>query len=166
MQTAEIIKLPSATAVKMRCSSCGVTADAACDCGAPYVPVSERAKQAIQAHPEKSDRAIAKDIGVSHEAVSKARRELTVNGLTVEKRVGLDGKARRMPPKPKEDPENYRTAFLLRTDLARNAGRDCVQLMELNAESATPELTKDIARAARAVATAWSALAETLENSA
>jgi hypothetical protein len=51
------------------------------------------AKRAVAAHPEKSNRAIAKETGVSHTTVQKARA--TGNKLPVEKRVGRDGKARR-----------------------------------------------------------------------
>ena len=59
----------------------------------------------VAANPEKSDRAIAKEIGVSHPTVGKARKELTGNGLPVDTRIGLDGKVRRLPqrenPRPK-----------------------------------------------------------------
>jgi hypothetical protein len=47
--------------------------------------------------PRKSDRAIAKEIGVSAPTVGKARRRATVNQFTVDGRVGLDGKVRRLP---------------------------------------------------------------------
>jgi ParB-like chromosome segregation protein Spo0J len=53
----------------------------------------------IAAQPEKSDRAIAKQIKSSHPTVAKARREAEATGkaLPVEKRVGADGKARKQP---------------------------------------------------------------------
>jgi hypothetical protein len=95
------------------CTACG--ADRSCQCNAPAIPKIERAKAAIAANPTKSDRAIAAEIGVSHETVRKARP--TVNELTVEQeneladewgrrdsdlyRTGLDGKTRRMP-EPRE----------------------------------------------------------------
>jgi hypothetical protein len=47
------------------------------------------------ANPQKSDRAIAEELGVGHATVSRARA--TVSSETVEKRVGKDGKARAMP---------------------------------------------------------------------
>ena len=56
----------------------------------------------IKAQPQKSDRAIAKQIGVGNKTVSRARA--TVSGDTVEKRVGLDGKARRQPAKKASKP--------------------------------------------------------------
>ena len=73
---------PNPTPAKICCSACGVSADAACDCGALR-------------NPEKSDRAIAAEIGVGNKTVSRARR--TVSRDTVAARVGLDDKARRTP---------------------------------------------------------------------
>jgi|SRR5262249_30977300 len=49
----------------------------------------------LKANPEKSDRAIAKELGVSHPTVAKARAS-TGNSLPVDKRIGLDGKARKV----------------------------------------------------------------------
>jgi hypothetical protein len=73
----------------MQCSACGAQAVCRCGCGAPYViehpwaapappPVSalDRAVAAIQATPEKSDRAIAGEIGVGHQTVGRARRRM------------------------------------------------------------------------------------------
>jgi hypothetical protein len=71
----------------LRCTSCGTTAKCPCGCGVPYVsdhpwanadPVTkatalERAAAAVAAHPEKSNRAIAAEIGVSFETVRRAR---------------------------------------------------------------------------------------------
>jgi len=82
----------------IQCEKCGSKAHASCNCGAIYLPASTRAAEAIKANPEKSDRAIAADIGVSQPTVSKARKA-TDNGLSVDKRIGLDGKARRQPAK-------------------------------------------------------------------
>jgi hypothetical protein len=83
-----------------RCSECG--GDRECACNAPAIPKAERAAEAIKANPEKSDRAIAVDIGVSPMTVNRARA--TVPDVTVEERTGLDGKTRRMPQK-KAEPE-------------------------------------------------------------
>jgi hypothetical protein len=71
----------------LRCTKCGTTAMCPCGCGAPYVsehawantdPLTkatalERAAAAVAAHPEKSNRAIAREIGLSFETVRKAR---------------------------------------------------------------------------------------------
>jgi len=54
--------------------------------------------EAIKAHPEKSDRAIAKEIGASPTTVGKAREELSTTGQLEDKpRVGLDGRERKKP---------------------------------------------------------------------
>jgi hypothetical protein len=79
---------------RMVCTGCGAEANASCDCGVAYQPKSVRATEAIKAHPEKSDRAIAADLRTSPETVHKARRELTANQLAVGPRIGLDGKTR------------------------------------------------------------------------
>jgi hypothetical protein len=86
----------------MHCSKCGVEAAAACDCGVPYVPAGVAAAKAVAAHPEKSDRAIAAEIGVADRTVNRARKA-TATDVAVESRVGLDGKARKQPArKPKK----------------------------------------------------------------
>src|SRR5215472_9669419 len=55
----------------------------------------------VAAHPEKSDRQLAKETGVTHPTIAKARRkaEATGKALPVAKRVGADGKARKQPAK-------------------------------------------------------------------
>jgi hypothetical protein len=74
----------------LRCTSCGTTAKCPCGCGVPYLsdhpwanadPLTresalERAAAAVAAHPEKSNRAIAAEIGVSEPTVRRARRQL------------------------------------------------------------------------------------------
>lgn len=54
----------------------------------------KRAEAAIAGNPEKSDRAIAAEIGVNQ---STRARKRTDADASVGKRVGQDGKARRMP---------------------------------------------------------------------
>ena len=56
------------------------------------------AAKAVAAHPEKSDRTIAKEIGVSDKTVAKARKA-TAEKSAVAKRIGRDGKARKLPNK-------------------------------------------------------------------
>jgi hypothetical protein len=112
------------------CSSCG--AERGCKCNAPAVPKYQRAQDAVQANPDKSDRAIAKAIGASPTTVGKARDELSSGGQLKDRpRTGLDGRTRKVPRKkqskpPKEvivgvvsiedelEPHQYREAFLLR----------------------------------------------------
>jgi hypothetical protein len=58
--------------------------------------------QVIAAAPEKSDRTLAKETGLSHPTIAKARKQAETTGkaLPVEKRTGADGKARKQPVKP------------------------------------------------------------------
>lgn len=150
--------------VRLECSACGAEANASCDCAKPYVPASAKAAAAIAANPNKSDRAIAAEIGVDHKTVGKARRDATGEDSPVE-RVGLDGKTRRLPQRtPKEfysepsddseDDDNSVTAIWLRIDAAR----------ELAAVPFPGEPTQELVRAARAVAAAWEQLAQNLER--
>lgn len=90
------------TTLPYECSSCGASARAGCNCGVAYVPAGERAAAAVAANPEKSDRAIAAEIGVSHPTVGKVRKA-TGKLFPVEKRTGRDGKMRKQPAKRKTD---------------------------------------------------------------
>jgi len=98
---------------RMQCSKCGAEANASCDCCAPYVPARQRAAEAVAAHPEKSDRAIAAEIGVSHTTLQQAR-QLATDLPVDEPRTGKDGKTRRLPsyapdapPKPQRPVINW-----------------------------------------------------------
>ena len=77
---------------RMICTACGAEANASCTCGVAYTPKSVRAAEAIKADPEKSDRAIAADIGVDHKTVSAAREAGGESFPTSDTRVGRDGK--------------------------------------------------------------------------
>jgi hypothetical protein len=89
---------------RLICSGCGAETNATCNCGMDYKPKAARAREAVAANPEKSDRAIAKEIGVSHPTVGKARQEAIGNHLPVEHRTGLDGKIRKVPERIKKEP--------------------------------------------------------------
>lgn len=94
-----VIKLlPKPQRGRLECPQCGCHTEAKCDCGVPYIykRAGEIAAEAIKDNPEMSDRAIAAEIGVSHPTVAKARKA-TGKNLPVEKRVGKDGKKRKMP---------------------------------------------------------------------
>ena len=58
-----------------------------CDCNAPYVPAGNVLKQAVANNPEKSDRAIAAEIGVNSETVRRARKKSTAASAAVGKRT-------------------------------------------------------------------------------
>jgi hypothetical protein len=79
------------TKTGLLCSECGAEVKAACSCNAPYIPAGTKAMKAIAANPEKSDRAIAADLGISQPTVSKARKAGD-NKLSPAKRIGKDGK--------------------------------------------------------------------------
>lgn len=150
-------------ALAIGCTSCGATVDAACDCGAPYAPAGDRAAAAVAANPQKSNRAIADEIGVSYETVRRARTDTDVS-VDDDARVGLDGKARRMPRRriqddddeeeftPKELASRNRGSFLLRAQEAKNfafyAGKVDDKLLEF----------------ARGTAAAWCALVADMEK--
>jgi hypothetical protein len=85
-------------AVILECSACGAPALAACKCRAPYLPKADRAAAAIAAHPEKSDRTLAGEIGVSRATIQRARDAQVAHDEPPGKRVGRDGK--HYPAKP------------------------------------------------------------------
>jgi hypothetical protein len=87
---------------RMVCTACGAEANASCACGKPYMPAKQRAADAIAANPQKSNRAIADEIGVSEPTVRRAR-DATASPDAVDVRVGLDGKTRRMPAHDDDD---------------------------------------------------------------
>jgi hypothetical protein len=81
---------------KLVCRECHASIDAPCNCGAGYVlEPGERAAAAVAASPEKSDRAIAAEIGVGHQTVARARRATGPDGPVDAPRTGLDGKTRK-----------------------------------------------------------------------
>jgi hypothetical protein len=63
----------------------------------------KRAAAAIEVNPQKSNMAIAKDIGVSEATVRRARPATSSDGAV---RIGLDGKARKLPSRPEPINEN------------------------------------------------------------
>jgi hypothetical protein len=91
----EVLKMPEA--IRYKCPGCG--ADSGCNCGLPPVL---KAQQAIAAHPEKTNRVLADEAGVSRETVRRVRSVDT--SVPTEKRKGKDGKSYKAhKPKPKND---------------------------------------------------------------
>lgn len=74
----------------LRCSSCGVTAEAACDCGVGYVRAGEFAASIVAEHPDWGDRRIAAEFGIPKDTVRRARP--TGAFAPVEKRLSKNGK--------------------------------------------------------------------------
>jgi hypothetical protein len=77
----------------LECPKCHATTELKCNCGVDYVHVSagKRAEEAVKANPEKTDREIAREIGVGNKTVSRARKSVVSNDTTA-KRTGKDGK--------------------------------------------------------------------------
>ena len=123
----------------LRCTRCGTFTRCACGCGRPYVgehrwslsveemlaeaapdrakaeTALDRAAAAIAAHPEKSNRAIAAEIGLHHKTVAKARQSLNNRKpekaaaeappeAPPEKRLGRDGRSYPAARKPSAPP--------------------------------------------------------------
>jgi hypothetical protein len=95
MKTATVIQMSIA---RLACTACGAEANASCNCGQPYMPAKQRAKEAIEANPQKSNRAIADEIGVDHKTVGAARGEYSPPEV-----IGRDGKTY-PATKPKRNP--------------------------------------------------------------
>jgi hypothetical protein len=74
---------------RMVCIACGAEANASCNCGVAYQPKSIRAREAVEANPEKSNRAIAEETGISEATVRRAR----ASSDAPESVVGKDGKS-------------------------------------------------------------------------
>jgi hypothetical protein len=124
--TATVIKM---SIQRMVCTGCGAEANASCNCGVSYIPKAIRAGDALRANPQKSDRAIADDLGVSAMTVGRTRDASGVTDVTPD-RIGGDGKTYHVPvcdddddpdDRPIEEeyqPKNYPVAYLLRADQA------------------------------------------------
>ena len=118
---------------RMACTACGAEANASCTCGVAYTPKSVRAAEAVKANPEKSDRAIAADLGVSHVTVGKARKAQLETQLPVdEPRTGLDGKARKLPSTRTADTDEP-------PDLIAQANKHLAKIIPLLRQMAQPE---------------------------
>lgn len=99
----------------MRCVKCGQQAVCECGCGAPYAsdqpwatrvepaekpsaPTAlQRAVAAIAAHPERSNRVIAQELGMGKDTVRRAREQHAPVDAPVEARTGADGRIRKLP---------------------------------------------------------------------
>lgn len=91
----------------LECPKCHATTELRCACGVEYVYMraGERAAAAVAANPEKSDRALAAEAGVSDMSIRRARQaQPTATNVEVEKRVGQDGRTRKLPKPRKNTP--------------------------------------------------------------
>lgn len=155
----------------LRCTKCGAETRCACGCGVVYLgednwsfptettaestTAMARAKAAIAAHPEKSNRKIAKEIGVGVETVRRAR-DGSPDGSPAS-RVGRDGKSYRSRPADPDDdsdsPKGQYNAYMLRADAARSF-----------ATYQIGPIDDDAIDIARDTAATWAALAEELKQ--
>lgn len=157
--------IPIRRPIEMACTACGSLANAACDCGAPYLPAGQRAAEAIVANPRMSDRAIAEQIGVGTMTVNRARKQSTVphGTVDVETRIGLDGKERRMPVRRavEDDDEEFSQSELA----SRNRGSFMLRAQEAkNFAFYSGKVDQKLVEFARTTASAWCELVETLEK--
>jgi len=94
--------------VQLQCTMCKAETAAACSCGAIYRPKAQRAAEAVADHPEKSNRAIAVETGLSEATVRRARDATASDDAVDEPRVGLDGKKRKLPSYIPDPPPELR----------------------------------------------------------
>ncbi|MCA6097637.1 hypothetical protein [Bradyrhizobium australafricanum] len=108
-----------------------------------HVPKSAVAKAAIEINPAMSDRAIAETVGVSKDTIRRARDQLAQDE-PVEKRVGKDGKARKMPEQlaiasrsmaepSKIDPKEIEQAGAFHIELMQYTENYCTRVMSWRA---------------------------------
>lgn len=99
--------------------------------------LSKRSDAAVAANPEKSDRAIAADIGVHKNTVARARKVTGPQG-PVEKRVGKDGKARKLPQQQQDE---YDTPAQERDEVRGTSKPTYYGVLSNNTPSASPTRT-------------------------
>jgi len=114
--------LDQTTTMMLECSACGAKANAECACGVEYVPAGTRAAAAIAKNPEKSDRAIAAEIGVSDRTINRARKTTATDVAVGTKRTGKDGRTRQVP----QTKNSRRQMDMPKTDAVREAIRATV----------------------------------------
>jgi hypothetical protein len=161
LRTATVIEM---AVQQMVCTACGSEANASCNCGKPYVPKRQRAAEAIVANPQKSDRAIAADIGVDHKTVGAARRELTGEHSPVE-REGLDGKVRRLPVReePDDDADHEEGLRVIAARGMLNRATEAREIATVGKLEAS-DVTAEMIQAADDAAAAWSNVAQQLRE--
>jgi hypothetical protein len=122
----ELIGLMVHRGAVLRCTKCGISSKCQCGCGAPYVgdhrfamrtepkakTALDRAIAAVTADPEKSNRTIAAEIGVTERTVRRARQQTKISDddaapdAAPDRRVGRDG---RSYPVARKDDDSHGT---------------------------------------------------------
>jgi hypothetical protein len=105
---------PKPKPTTLRCTGCGTTQDAACDCGVGYVPLLSWIVTRLD-EPEnkgKSNVVIAKNMGVDEKTIRRARESMPPRqNAEVEKREGADGRLYKASIKPKLTIVAYARSF-------------------------------------------------------
>jgi hypothetical protein len=152
------------TITKLTCSKCGAAGQGSCSCGAPYLPAGERAGQAVAAHPEKSDSAIAAEIGVNRATVTRARKKTTRANAHVA-RTGRDGRKRKPPRRRKPKLIEVKASAAEDRDFFYREFREhAEQAMHIARFNAPRPADPDAIALARQVATTWADLAHYMEG--
>ena len=147
------LKQPAPLRAQLHCSKCGITIDAACDCGVDYVPAGVAAAKAIEANPDKNNQAIADMIGVAESTVREIRKGVSRNRET-DKRIGKDGKSY---PATKKQPAHKSARIPVEQQyMAR------VEQAKALAVPYTGKITDHVIELARSVAEAWTEFADKL----
>src|SRR5262249_54377283 len=94
--------------VQLQCTMCGAETHASCSCGAIYRPKAQRAAEGVAEHPEKSNRAMASEIGVDEKTVRIARSGADKSAPDIV--TGRDGKtySRKLPSYTPDPPPQIR----------------------------------------------------------
>jgi hypothetical protein len=163
--TAAIYQTKKSVVTNWMCSSCAE--DASCNCGAPLMSKAQRAAEAISRGSSKSDRAIAKEIGVGSNTVRRAREATAPCGAVDETRTGLDGKQRKMPSRSaaaideidyghEENPYKPIDAMLFNLDLAMGLAREAASYRGL--------VNSEVMKLANENLSAWQDLVDELKT--
>jgi DNA-binding Lrp family transcriptional regulator len=129
----------------------------------PYQSLRFRIQSAMEVEPAKSNRQIAKDLGISH---------MTVNRVRAADKAGVTVAQYRKAKKPDKKTNGTHRPLNYRDDEAANAYKIFMMRADLARESAVlPELgtysgriTKEIIQAAEAAVTAWQRIVAELKG--
>jgi hypothetical protein len=130
-------------AINWMCSACGV--DAGCNCGAPLMSKAQRVRESIEADPNKSNKQIARETGADPKQVRRERQR-------------LEGDM--SPPDAAEEEDEFRPPSI--------AERKASFLIFANEALLFAKyeglVDHEILAAAKATASAWCRLVETMEK--
>jgi hypothetical protein len=184
-----VVKFKKRAAMATQCTACGAAGMASCDCGAPYVPAVERAEEGLK-DPEiakLTTREAAKKIGVSKNAVHRARKTVVPSGTT-EKLIGKGGKkfnptkpVKAKEPQPTKPPP--RIAMMLSDEPCTDCNTQQEQWQRSLSNMASEaislsaywthlfgkdwqkfEVTSDVLTLAKQAAAAWNDIVESMIN--